>query len=262
MIFYKYHGAGNDFILIDNRELQIQLTNSTIAALCRRNFGIGADGFISIEKHNEADFYMSYYNSDGAIGSMCGNGGRCAVLFAYQLGIIEGNDASFYASDGLHAAKVLENDIVALKMNVSPKRQIVGNAYVIDSGSPHYVRFVYNVDNMNVKKEGRIVRNSAQFKQDGINVNFVEEQGPNSLFVRTYERGVENETLSCGTGVTASAIAQFYKNKLKNHQNFTIKTLGGKLQVQLEADGEDINSIWLVGPAKEVFIGEVDTESF
>lgn len=257
MIFYKYHGTGNDFIIVENLKGSIELSKETIQSLCKRHMGIGADGLILIEHHDEADFYMRYFNSDGNKSSMCGNGGRCAVLFSKHIGLIESNNTSFHAADGLHTAQLLENDIIALKMNNAPNHRIMGKSYVIDTGSPHYVRFGYNIDNMNVYKEGRVIRNSAQFKKDGINVNFVEELN-NELFVRTYERGVENETLSCGTGVTAAAVAAFLKTNSKGNQTYNVKTLGGKLQVKIEAEGTNIHNLWLIGPAKEVFIGEVN----
>ena len=259
MIFYKYHGTGNDFILVDNREQDKQLSRQFIAHLCKRNFGIGADGLILLENHDQGDFYMRYYNSDGNLSTMCGNGARCCVLFAQHIGVLTNDETNFYAADGLHYAKLLENNVIALEMNVNPQVEINGKAYIIDTGSPHYVRFVYNIDSINVKREGRIVRNSAQFKENGINVNFVEETNA-GLFVRTYERGVENETLSCGTGVTAAAIAQFKKLRNKGNQIVPVQTLGGKLQIQIEAEGSNIEKIWLIGPAQEVFIGEVDID--
>lgn len=259
MIFYKYHGTGNDFILVDNREKDKGLSQQTIANLCKRNFGIGADGLIMLENHKSADFYMRYYNSDGHLSTMCGNGGRCCVLFANHIGVLESQESNFIAADGAHYAKLLDENLVALQMNVSPDSEISGKAYIIQTGSPHYVRFVYNIDSIDVNREGKIVRNSAQFKKDGINVNFVEET-KSGLFVRTYERGVEAETLSCGTGVTAAAMALFYKLRMKGNQVIPIQTLGGKLQIQIEAEGSEITKIWLIGPAQEVFIGEVDVD--
>ena len=249
MLFYKYQGTGNDFILIDNRDQQIQLQKETIAAMCKRNFGIGADGLILLEHHEEGDFYMRYYNSDGNVSSMCGNGARCCVLFAKHIGLLESQETNFYAADGAHYAKLLDENLVALQMNVGSDTEISGKAYLIDTGSPHYIRFVYNIDSIHVQKEGRVIRNSAQFKREGINVNFVEET-KSGLFVRTYERGVEDETLSCGTGVTAAAIAQFEKLRMRGNQVIPVQTLGGKLQVQIEADGTDIQKLWLIGPAQ------------
>lgn len=258
MIFHKYHGTGNDFIIIDNRDKTIQLSEKTVAQLCTRHFGIGADGLILIEPHADADFYMRYYNADGKISTMCGNGGRCAVLFAKHASIIEGNKTTFFAADGAHEAVLLENNTISLKMNAADKPVIVGTAYVIDTGSPHFVRYTYNVENINVRKEGRIVRNSASYKQKGINVNFVEENSAESIYVRTYERGVEDETLSCGTGVTASAICQYHKQRLRGNKTIQVETLGGPLSVTINGtDFRSIDSVWLNGAAKAVFIGEV-----
>lgn len=259
MIFHKYHGTGNDFIIIDNRDLSIQLTESTVAKLCTRHFGIGADGLIMIEPHDDADFYMRYYNSDGKLSTMCGNGGRCAVLFAKHISIVKERKVTFFGADGAHEAIIQENGTISLKMNVSDNPVIVGSAYVIDTGSPHFVRFTYNVDNIDVKKEGRIVRNSASYKKEGINVNFVEEENTELLYVRTYERGVENETRSCGTGVTASAICQYHKQRLRGNKTIHVNTLGGSLSVSIHAtDFRSIDSVWLNGPARAVFIGEVN----
>ncbi len=259
MIFYKYHGTGNDFILIDNRAQSVVLNNEQISFLCKRHFGIGADGLILLENHEESDFFMRYYNKDGSTGTMCGNGGRCAVLFARQIGIISEDETKFHAADGLHTATIMPEGTIALKMNVNPDYQLNGKAYILDTGSPHYVRFTYNLDEMNVRKEGRIVRNSAQYKEKGINVNFVEEER-DGIFVRTYERGVENETLSCGTGVTAAALAKFHKERMKTSSVINVRTLGGKLQVQIEVKGDEgeIERVWLIGPAKQVYIGEVN----
>lgn len=258
MIFHKYHGTGNDFIIIDNRDKTIQLAEKTVAQLCARHFGIGADGLILIEPHDDADFYMRYYNSDGKLSTMCGNGGRCAVLFAKHASIINGNTTTFFGADGAHEAIFQENGIISLKMNVSDEPEIVGSAYVIDTGSPHFVRFTYNVENIDVKKEGRIVRNSASFKKEGVNVNFVEENSSESIYVRTYERGVEDETLSCGTGVTASAICQYHKQRLRGNKTIQVETLGGLLSVTINgSDFRSIDSVWLNGSAKAVFIGEI-----
>lgn len=259
MIFHKYHGTGNDFIIIDNRDLSIQLPENTVAKLCARHFGIGADGLIMIEPHDDADFYMRYYNADGKLSTMCGNGGRCAVLFAKHLSIIKESETTFFGADGKHEAIIQENGIISLKMNISDEPVIVGSAYVIDTGSPHFVRFTYNVENIDVKKEGRIVRNSASYRRDGINVNFVEENNAESIYVRTYERGVENETLSCGTGVTASAICQYHKQRLRGNRTISVNTLGGSLSVTIHGtDFRSIDSVWLNGSAKAVFIGEVN----
>ncbi len=258
MIFYKYHGTGNDFILVNNMDLSIQLTKDEVSYMCERHFGIGADGLILLEPHDEGDFYMRYFNSDGSTSTMCGNGGRCAVKFARDIEVINKDNTKFFAADGAHLASILDNGDVALKMNVDPNYQLAGQAYIFDTGSPHYVRFIYNLDHLNVKKEGRIVRNSAQFKKNGINVNFVEES-KQGIFVRTYERGVEDETLSCGTGVTAASLAYFYKNRINKSTVVNVETLGGPLKVQIELDeNNQIHRVWLIGPAQDVFKGEIE----
>jgi len=259
MIFYKYHGTGNDFILIDNREQQRILSKQQIMFMCEQHFGIGADGLIFIENHRSSDFEMVYHNSDGQRSTMCGNGARCAVLFAKQLGIFAGNSTVFFAADGIHHANVLEDDHIALTMNVNTDYDMHGTAFIMNTGSPQYVRFTYNLDSVNMSKEGRIIRNSAQFKKSGgVNVNFVEET-KQGIFVRTYERGVESETLSCGTGVTASSLAYYHKEKLSKSSLIKVETLGGNLQVQIEVnDDKEISTVWLIGPAQEVFIGEFD----
>lgn len=259
MIFYKYHGTGNDFILIDNRELKYKLSSQQVHFLCEKHFGIGADGLIMIEPSEDSDFYMSYFNSDGRSSSMCGNGGRCAVIFAMQLGVFEGNSCTFHAADGIHHANVIGGDQVALRMNVDTDHEIHGTAYILDTGSPHYVRFKYNIDEIDMNKEGKVIRNSAQYKTTGgINVNFVEETDK-GIFVRTYERGVEGETLSCGTGVTAASLAYFFKERKNKSAVVNVETLGGNLKVQIEMDeNKNIHSVWLIGPAQEVFIGEID----
>lgn len=256
MIFHKYHGTGNDFILIDNRKGTVKLSAITISKLCRRHFGIGADGLILLESHPEGAFYMRYYNSDGNESTMCGNGGRCAVLFAKHLRLLQSDSVIFFAADGKHAARLIQNDKVSLCMNVNPTVSLHGKAYILDTGSPHYVRFTYNVDSIDVNKEGRVIRRSAQYNKEGINVNFVEEK-TGFLYVRTYERGVEEETLSCGTGVTAVAMAYHIKQKKQQSSKTIIKTLGGTLEVSIEVDQyNQINSVWLTGEAQEVFIGE------
>lgn len=255
--FSKYHGTGNDFIIIDNRSLKIKPKTEWIAKICHRRFGIGADGLMLLEKSGNYDFSMKYYNADGNEGTMCGNGGRCIVAFANNLGIIK-SFAKFSAIDGKHSAKILNHEksdfLVDLKMQNVEDINIYDDNYFINTGSPHYVNFVENLDNFDVFKEGRIIRYSEDFMPDGTNVNFVEIKGEN-LFVRTYERGVENETYSCGTGVTASAIA-FSLRENKIVQN--IATRGGKLSVKFEKEGNSFINIHLIGPANFVFEGEIN----
>jgi len=256
IIFSKYHGTGNDFIIIDNRSLEFNPTKELIAKLCHRRFGIGADGVMILEKNSDYDFSMKYFNADGNEGTMCGNGGRCIVTFAHNLGIIK-KFTKFTAIDGEHTAEILDkNDnafIVNLKMQDVENIIVYEDNYFIDTGSPHYVSFVENLEKFDVLREGKKIRNSKEFMPNGTNVNFVEVRGEN-LFVRTYERGVENETYSCGTGVTASAIAfSLRENRIVEN----ILTRGGKLSVKFEKHGNSFSNIHLIGPASFVFKGEI-----
>ena len=207
--FYKYQGTGNDFIMIDDREKEFDLTdNDLIAALCERRMGIGADGLILLREHDTLDFEMIYFNADGKQSSMCGNGGRCIIAFAQMLEMTE-NETTFTAIDGEHKGRLMDDGIY-LQMQDVKKIEGVGDGLVLNTGSPHYIEMVDELDYIDVDKQGRKIRNSAPFKKDGINVNFVLDAS--ELQVRTYERGVEAETLSCGTGVVATAIAMHYTN--------------------------------------------------
>ncbi|HET9054136.1 MAG TPA: diaminopimelate epimerase, partial [Cyclobacteriaceae bacterium] len=203
--FYKYQATGNDFILIDNLSGALKLSTDQVKMLCDRKFGIGADGLMLIEKHPTAHFTLNYFNSDGSQ-SLCGNGSRAAVKMAASLGLINGK-ARFEAFDGLHDAELEEGGIVRLKMNDVSGVRTVGDDLFINTGSPHFIRFVSDANTHPVLEEGRKIRYNPDFQPGGTNVNFVEKQEGNAIFVRTYERGVENETLSCGTGVTAAALA-------------------------------------------------------
>lgn len=248
---YKYQGTGNDFILIDNRDMSVTLTEDQIKWLCDRRFGIGADGLMLLELEPGADFEMVYFNSDGKESSMCGNGGRCITAFAKHLGLV-GTHAKFIAIDGMHEAKI-DGDIVSLKMNDVRNVEVGDGFYYLNTGSPHYVKFVTDIENFDVYKEGKKIRNNDRFVYEGTNVNFIEKQG-DSLFVRTYERGVEDETLSCGTGVTASALVAALKGISNNKNACHIKTLGGELNVKFDKVLENtFYNIWLEGPAKFVF---------
>ncbi len=263
--FYKYHGTGNDFIIIDDRNMRIKSPGKKLAsALCDRRFGIGADGLMFLRKQQGYDFRMVYYNSDGKESSMCGNGGRCIVAFAKQTGILRGKEASFIAMDGVHKA-ILFNNKWEREMKIRLQMSDVGNILeenegcVMDTGSPHLVQFVNDILEKDVTREGRAIRNSALFKKKGINVNFVqEEQG--RIFVRTYERGVEAETLSCGTGVIAAALASAYAGLIKTgtQNKVRVSTLGGELLVCFQKKGSGFMDIWLEGPATFVFKGEVN----
>ena len=254
--FSKYQGTGNDFILFDNREGIIDHNNTQwIRQICDRRFGIGADGVMLLENADGFDFRMVYYNSDGNESSMCGNGGRCIVQFAGKLGI-QRERYRFLAVDGTHEAYV-KNDIVYLKMNDVLSVSNTQNNYTLDTGSPHFVTFVPDVMALDVKKTGAEIRYSRDFEPGGTNVNFLDTSA-DTIHIRTYERGVEDETLSCGTGVTASAIAYALKQALSDgtHQ-IKLVTMGGTLEVALTKAGNSFTDIWLIGPGTAVFEGEI-----
>ena len=254
--FYKYQGTGNDFIVIDNRVNTIELSKQQINKMCRRNFGIGADGLMFLNKNAAYDFEMKYYNADGNEGSMCGNGGRCIVQFAYDLGL-QKREYNFIAFDGEHKATFEDNSWVDLKMNdVKHVETTALSDYILNTGSPHFVKPVSNVWNYPVVKEGREIRYSSAFEKEGINVNFVEADEDEYISVRTYERGVENETMSCGTGVTASAL--MYAHNDNGFNRVEVKTPGGKLAVEFNKISDELfEDIWLCGPAAFVFKGEI-----
>jgi diaminopimelate epimerase len=252
--FNKYQGTGNDFIIIDNCDSHISPSdNKLINKLCDRRFGIGADGLILISNHNELDFEMKYFNSDGNLGSMCGNGGRCTAHFAFNKGIA-GRIQKFMAYDGIHEA-VIENEIVRLSMSDVAEPKLIEDNYFINTGSPHYVIFKTGIDKIDVPAEGKKIRNSQHFAPGGTNVNFV-ELTPGGIYVRTFERGVEDETLSCGTGVTASAIASVLKGHFDT-KTIKVRTKGGDLSVSLNISGKSISGIWLCGPGTFVFEGNI-----
>jgi len=253
--FFKYQGTGNDFIIADNRENKIALSAAQIKHLCDRRFGIGGDGLMLMNLKEGYDFEMIYYNADGNESSMCGNGGRCLVKFAYHLGIHKDNYI-FIAVDGEHEAIIKENGWVYLKM-----KDVTGISKehfdsVLNTGSPHYVKNVVRVADYDVVKTGKEIRYSDEFEKEGINVNFVEELNDQEIFVRTYERGVEDETLSCGTGVTAAALV--FAHNDNGFNRIEVKTLGGHLAVEFDKTGEDeFKNIWLCGPAEFVFKGKI-----
>jgi diaminopimelate epimerase len=250
--FYKYQGTGNDFIMIDDREKEFDLTdNDLIAALCERRMGIGADGLILLREHDTLDFEMIYFNADGKESSMCGNGGRCIIAFAQMLEMT-GNETTFMAIDGEHKGRLMDDGIY-LQMQDVKKIEGVGDGLVLNTGSPHYIEMVDELDYIDVNKQGSKIRNSVPFKKDGINVNFVLDA--NELQVRTYERGVEAETLSCGTGVVATAIAMHYANCIQETL-VNLKTKGGELTVSFEEFNGGYRNIWLSGEASMVFAGE------
>lgn len=251
--FHKYQGTGNDFILVDNRGLDYPKEDvGFIRQLCNRRFGIGADGLILLENDDLSDFRMVYFNSDGNESSMCGNGGRCIVAFAKELGIIK-EEATFNAIDGLHEAKITGEQVELKMIDVDSIKQIRNHSY-LNTGSPHHVQLVENLKEYDVKKEGAKIRYGI-YGETGSNINFVEQESDNVFMVRTYERGVEDETLSCGTGVTAVALAMYNCGKVKEAE-VTIKTLGGDLKVQFVKSGEIFSNIKLSGPATKVFKGQ------
>jgi diaminopimelate epimerase len=259
--FTKFHGTGNDFILIDNREGSIQLSTDQIRYLCDRHLGIGADGLMLMNPSSEIDFSMLYFNADGLEGSMCGNGGRCIAAFAHTLGI-EGPFLKFSAFDGIHEAVIHEqkkntfdvsiglNDVIGIR-NLSDQK------FVLNTGSPHYVAFVDDPDVIDIVSEGRKIRWASRFQPEGINVNYVRKKN-RSLYVRTYERGVENTTLSCGTGVTASAVAASAGTN-NGQAEWDIQTLGGPLHVSfVKENDERFTNVWLRGLAIKVFEGHAE----
>ena len=252
--FYKYQGTGNDFVIIDNRDGSIQLSNKQVALLCDRHFGIGADGLMLLNKHDSYDFEMIYYNADGAPGTMCGNGGRCLTKFAFDKGI-QPSSYSFIASDGEHEAVIDANGWVHLKMIDVQEISKLNEATVLNTGSPHYILPVSDLSNYDVFTEGKNIRYNNTYNEKGINVNFV-EWNENELFVRTYERGVENETFSCGTGVTAAAIAMSADST--GLQETKIRTLGGSLLIKFnKIDAQHFTDVWLCGPASFVYDGQI-----
>ncbi len=257
--FHKYHGTGNDFILIDDREGKVKLTGDQVARLCHRHFGIGADGLMLLRHQQGYDFRMVYYNSDGGESTMCGNGGRCMTAFAHSLGII-GREAKFIAIDGEHTATIADGGLISLHMKNVTGMDIQEFHTFLDTGSPHYVQLVHDVKEFDVYNEGRKIRYAPAYYPGGTNVNFVQLMG-DKLYVRTYERGVEDETLSCGTGVTAAAIAA----TAKFTGSFTtgIETPGGHLQVSFTKDTPlTAIDVVLTGPATFVFNGDVDVDHF
>lgn len=251
--FYKYQGTGNDFIMLDNREGQISLTKEQIVRLCDRKFGVGSDGVILIEKSDDTLFYMNFFNPDGSQ-SFCGNGSRCAVNFAKELGI-HGNTKAFTAIDGIHEFD-FSDDVVKIKMKDVNQVKQLGSDFVLHTGSPHFVKYVSDPSDIDIINEARKIRYSDDFKAEGINVNFVSEN-KDHITMRTYERGVEDETLSCGTGVTAAALS--YALRHPGTSRVDVITRGGKLEVRMNSCGaRQFTDIWLCGPAAFVYSGVIE----
>jgi len=254
--FFKYHGAGNDFIMIDNRDQNFTPTVPLVKWLCDRHFGIGADGLILLETHDQSPF-MRYFNCDGNESTMCGNGGRCFAAFAKRIGLTNEPAFNFYGIDGIHTAIYNANGSIKLKMIDVKSIELLDDCYFINTGSPHYVTMVRDVNNVDVEREGRLIRQSVNFNDGGTNVNFIQEVSPGKIKIRTYERGVEAETLACGTGATASAIAYSHYFDI-NQSPIEVEALGGLLKVYFNQEDEQFVNIWLEGPAEEVFEGKIN----
>ncbi len=263
--FGKYEGAGNDFVIIDNRDGEFEPRSDLVAALCHRRFGVGADGLMLLERDGGTDFRMRYFNSDGPEATMCSNGGRCIALFALHAGAA-GERMTFAAADGVHRASILSQDAdsAAVELLMTEPRGLseIEGGYFVDTGSPHCVRFVEDAERVDVPAEGRRIRNLPRFAAaGGVNVDFVEPAGGNLLRVRTYERGVEDETLACGTGAVAAALAASAAFA-PQVRNFDVRVCGGMLHVAFGTDGERFTDVRLTGPARRVYAGVFDTENF
>ena len=257
--FSKYHGTGNDFVMLDGRELDTSLFDTkVIRQLCDRRFGIVGDGLIILEESKHYDFTMRYFNANGREGTMCGNGGRCITAFARGLGIC-GTHTTFEGIDGVHEASVLSNGEIRLRLvDVSGIDQLA-DGYLLNTGSPHFVHFVNNIEQIAVETEGAVIRHQERFGAGGVNVNFV-GQGRTSheITVRTFERGVEGETWSCGTGVAAAAITACIKDGADIY-SYKITTRGGELNVNFKSQKDQhFTEIYLTGPASHVYDGTID----
>lgn len=250
--FYKYHGTGNDFVLINNFDGSISLSTENIIKICDRHFGVGSDGLIILEKSNKAAYKMNFFNPDGSQ-SLCGNGARCTYQFAKDLGLISA-EIEFEAIDGIHKAK-MEYDSIAIGMNPVHKFEVSDQHYFIDTGSPHFIKYTNDLSNLEIIQEARKIRFNERFKDNGTNVNFVRAIGPDEVEMRTYERGVEDETLSCGTGVTAVALSYGLRNRGLNLVK--VNTKGGELEVSFNYNDNIFSDIWLKGPAKMVYQGQI-----
>ena len=257
--FTKYHGTGNDFIIIDQRYCDHEFSHDEVRFLCDRHFGIGADGLMLLNHHPDYDFTMTYFNSDGHESTMCGNGGRCITAYAVRSGQIHRDNIRFMAVDGLHDALIVDPNPASMRIRLKMKDTMIGHVYddgiFLDTGSPHFVTFCNNLDQVDVFHQGRSLRYDRRFEPGGSNINFVESLS-GQIKVRTYERGVENETLSCGTGVTASALALAYLEK-GSRDHYHISTRGGELSVFFKHDKGQFTDVWLEGAATFVFSGTI-----
>jgi diaminopimelate epimerase len=255
--FYKYQGTGNDFILFDDREETFnEKDEQLIARLCDRRMGIGADGLMLLRNETGFDFRMVYVNADGKPSSMCGNGSRCLSRFAKDIGAISKKEISFLAVDGPHEALIDDQNVSVHMQNVNEIEAGSGYFY-LNTGSPHYVSYSDSVREIPVKEKGAAIRYNDRFRNEGTNVNFVQQES-NGIFVRTYERGVEDETLSCGTGVVASALTAHLKGEATSDTACLVFTRGGNLEVKFEKNGSGYKNIWLIGPAQLVYKGEIE----
>jgi len=251
--FFKYQGTGNDFIIIDDRNRSFPIDHSLIIQLCDRKFGIGSDGLILLQKSEKDDFHMEFFNPD-ASQSFCGNGSRCACAFAYRIGIVD-KEMRFTAIDGLHNGFILSEELVEVSMKNVEDLRFNNEDLILNTGSPHFIRFIDDLSKEDIIARGKEIRYSDEFAKEGINVNLVEVISPTLLNCATYERGVENETLSCGTGVTAVALAA---NAAKNMSSpVNVKTKGGQLSVRFTKGNEGYSDVFLKGPVKLVFKGEI-----
>jgi diaminopimelate epimerase len=254
--FYKYQGTGNDFVMIDNRSNTFPKENTQLVAhLCDRRFGIGADGLILLDTDATSDFRMVYYNLDGNLSSMCGNGGRCLVAFAKKLNVIQ-NETTFMATDGLHYATVGADGIVSLQMIDVAEIKNTQDYSFLNTGSPHHVQIVEDLQHFNVKENGAAIRYGNLYGQAGSNINFVKKIDETTFSLRTYERGVEDETLACGTGATAVAIAMNATGQT-NSNEINLNVEGGKLAVSFDKVNEKYTNVFLKGPAEFVFKGTI-----
>lgn len=255
--FTKYEGTGNDFLLLNNLDgFYSNLTIEQIQKMCKRRFGVGADGLIKINHSEKASFYMDYYNADGSQ-SFCGNGARCAVHFAKQIGIDLSDTIKFEAIDGIHEASI-EGGLVKLKMIDVPSIDKKGDAFELYTGSPHYIQLSDDISTKHVISLGRSIRFSEPYKDQGINVNVLKEIDSNHIAIATYERGVEDETLSCGTGATACALLWDFISSESLNEVF-VKVKGGELSVQFERNQQDgYSNIYLIGPATKVYDGIIE----
>lgn len=277
-VFFKYQGAGNDFIVIDNRDMKFDATNvPLIKNLCDRRFGIGADGLMLLQNHADYDFEMRYFNADGREGSMCGNGGRCIVAFAKDLGIFEGEKTDFLAVDGPHTAILTEisaiqavaetqinRPLYTVKLQMIDLNTILsdGRAWVLDTGSPHYVEEISGLQDFPLIEEAKKIRYGSSYGAKGINVNYVESTGPDAYAIRTYERGVEDETYACGTGATAAALAMAHQLGKEGTHKIQMQAIGGLLTIHFNKSKNQFTEVYLEGPATFVFEGKIGLSRF